>query len=226
MIADEVCDVSDKEQLSMCLHCVHDKVVKEMFLDVVEVERITGNALANTLLHYLALWTSHIYSDMHGQGYDGSSNMSGARNGCKEIVQKHAPLTTYTHCAAHRLNLAIVSACHIQEFKSTEASIGEITRFLKYLAKRQRSLERYIDSLAMAVPFKAQKLKDACRTRRMVRIDTYAVFLELLPTVQCRLLFNQISSLIWVQIGTGMAKHQQKHRCSLWLVGHTMIRIK
>ena len=86
VIADEVCDVSDKEQLSICLRCVHDKVVKEMFLDVVEVERITGNALANTLLHYLALWILS-YSDMHGQCYDGSSNMSGARNGCKEIVQ-------------------------------------------------------------------------------------------------------------------------------------------
>ena len=56
VIADEVCDVLNKEQFSICLRYVHDKVVKEAFLDFVEVERITGHVLANKLLHYLALW--------------------------------------------------------------------------------------------------------------------------------------------------------------------------
>ena len=85
--------------------------------------------------------------------------MSGARNGCKEIVQKQAPMAVYTHCAAHRLNLAIVSACRIQEFKSTEACIGEISRFFKYSAKQQHLLEKCIDSVTMAVSPKAHKLK-------------------------------------------------------------------
>jgi len=181
VIADEVCDVSNKEQFSICIRYVHDNIVKETFLDFVEVERITGHVLANKLLHHLALWGLS-YSDMRGQCYDGSSNMSGARNGCKEIVQKHAPMATYTHCAAHRLNLAIMSACRIQEFKSTEACIGEIARFFKYSAKRQRLLEKCIDSLTTTP--KAHKLKDACRTRWVERIDSYAIFLEFLPAVQ------------------------------------------
>ena len=107
VIADEVCDVSNKEQFSICLCYVHDQAVKEMFLDFVEVERITGNVLATALLCCLSDWDLS-YVDMRGQCYDGSTNMSGAKNGCKSIVQEHAPMATYTHCAAHRLSLAIV----------------------------------------------------------------------------------------------------------------------
>ena len=143
VIADEVCDISNKEQFSICLRYVHDKAVKEMFLDFVEVERIKGHVLATALLRCLSDWGLS-YVDMRGQCYDGSTNMSGAKNGCKSIVQEHAPMATYTHCAAHRLNLAIVSACNIQTFKSTEACIGEISRFFKYSAKRQRLLENVL----------------------------------------------------------------------------------
>ena len=181
VIADEVCDISNKEQFSICLRYVHDKAVKEMFLDFVEVERITGHVLATALLRCLSDWGLS-YVDMRGQCYDGSSNMSGAKNGCKSIVQEHAPMATYTHCAAHRLNLAIVSACNIQPFKSTEACIGEISRFFKYSAKRQRLLEKCIDCLGTTS--KVQKLKDSCRTRWVERIDSYTIFLELLPAVQ------------------------------------------
>ena len=51
VIADAVTDVANKEQL--CLHYVHDDHVKEMFLDFVEVERITGQVLAGTILQCL-----------------------------------------------------------------------------------------------------------------------------------------------------------------------------
>ena len=45
VIADEVCDISNKEQFSICLRYVHDKAVKEMFLGFVEVERTTGHVV-------------------------------------------------------------------------------------------------------------------------------------------------------------------------------------
>ena len=85
------------------------------------------------------------------------------------------------HCASHRLNLAIVSACSITAIKNVESYIGEIARFFSYSAKRQRLL----DSCMVKVfpETKAKKLKDACRTRWVERIDSYAVFLDLLPAV-------------------------------------------
>ena len=107
--------------------------------------------------------------------------MSGAVAGCRSLVQQEAPMAVYFHCAAHRLNLAIVSAGSVQAFKNTEAYIGEMAQFFSYSAKRQRLLDKAMDSISS--PLNAQKLKDACRTRWIQRIDTYTVLLELLPAV-------------------------------------------
>ena len=85
------------------------------------------------------------------------------------------------HCAAHRLNLAVVSACKIQAFKNAESYLGEIARFFNFSAKRQHLLEKAIEACDSTT--KAKKLKDACRTRWVQRIDSYAVFLDLLPAL-------------------------------------------
>ena len=184
VIADEVSDVSNKEQLSIAIRYVLNGTVHESFIDFAEVERITGEALASTILHCVQAWGLSL-SNMRGQCYDGASNMSGAVAGCRSLIQQEAPMAVYFHCAAHRLNLAIVSACNVQAFKNTEAYIGEMARFFSYSAKRQRLLDKAMDSLSS--PPNAKKLKDACRTRWIQRIDSYTVFLELLPAVHVTL---------------------------------------
>ena len=180
MIADEVTDTANREELSFSLRFVVDGTVKEVFVGFVEVERITGQVLAQTILQWLS---THGLSptDIRGQCYDGASNMSGAVSGCKSIVQQEAPLALYFHCAAHRLNLAVVSACKIQSFKNAESYVGEIESFFNYSAKRQRALDKAIELCTTRA--KARKLKDACRTQWVYRIDSYVVFLELLPAV-------------------------------------------
>ena len=75
----------------------------------------------------------------------------------------------------------MVSACKIQTFKNAESYVGEIARFFKFSAKRQRALDRAIEICTTEAT--ARKLKDACRTRWVYRIDSYVVFLELLPAV-------------------------------------------
>ena len=84
VIADEVTDASNKEQLSIVLHYVQVDVVKKVFVGLIYVERITGESLANAILK----WLETAASDMRGQCYDGASNMSGARSGCRSIVQQ------------------------------------------------------------------------------------------------------------------------------------------
>ena len=118
---------------------------------------------------------------MCGQCYDGSANMSGARSGSQAIIQREPPLALYFHCTAHRLNLAVVSSCSIQAFKNAETYVGEIARFFSYSPKRQRLLDKCDSSP------RAKKLKDACRTRWVERIESYAIFLELLPAVHTTL---------------------------------------
>lgn len=74
---------------------------------------------------------SLILQYIRGQCYDGASSMAGARSGCSAIIKEKVPLVQYHHCAAHRLNLAIVSACKIAAFKNTESYIGEIVNSLQ-----------------------------------------------------------------------------------------------
>ena len=57
IIADEVCDVSNKEQLSLCLGYIQASSVKERFLDFVQVERIIGRELATSLPESLGFAT-------------------------------------------------------------------------------------------------------------------------------------------------------------------------
>ena len=42
IIADEVTDISNKEELSLVIRYLHEEQVREVFVDFVEVERITG----------------------------------------------------------------------------------------------------------------------------------------------------------------------------------------
>ena len=128
VIADEVVDVANKEQLSISLRYVFKNEVKEVFLNFVEVDRITGKVLAESILQCLSSLSLSI-PDLRGQCYDGASNMAGARSGCRTIVQQQAPMAIYMHCAAHQLNLAVVSGCKIQAFKNTETCIGDIASF-------------------------------------------------------------------------------------------------
>lgn len=180
VIADEVTDCANKEQLSISFRYVFNGTVKEVFVGFVEVERITGKIIADTIIKSLNTWGLPL-QHMRGQCYDGASNMSGARSGCSAIIRQVAPMALYHHCAAHRLNLAILSACKVTAFMNTESYIGEMARFFRFSAKRQRFLDRAIDSECPGAS--AKKLKDACKTRWVQHIDSYAVFMELLPAI-------------------------------------------
>ena len=146
-------------------------------------------------------------ADMRGQCYDGASNMSGARLGVKSVVQKAAPKAMYFHCAAHRLNLSVVSACKIQAFKNAESYVGEIARFFSFSAKRQRLLDKAIE--ASNHSSRDKKLKDSCRTRWVERIDSYAVFLELLPALHT-CLQAMVDRNSHTDLGTEMVKLSPK----------------
>ena len=55
LIADEVANVGNKEQLSLSLCYILDDEVNEVFIDFVEVERMTGRELVNGILQSLVV---------------------------------------------------------------------------------------------------------------------------------------------------------------------------
>ena len=86
VIADEVTDAANKEELSIVLRYVLNGKIKEVFIDFIEVERITGEVLGKAILEWLRVHGVSVMN-MRGQCYDGASNMSGARSGCKSVIQ-------------------------------------------------------------------------------------------------------------------------------------------
>ena len=52
--------------------------------------------------------------------------MAGATRGVKSRIQAKFPLPVYTHCASHKLNLAIVAACETQAVRNAAAVIGKV----------------------------------------------------------------------------------------------------
>ena len=56
-----------------------------------------------------------------------------------------------------------------------------MARFSKFSAKQQQILDRALDIVTPVIH--AKKLKDACRTHWIQRIDSYTVFSGLLPAV-------------------------------------------
>lgn len=109
--------------LSLCC----DGSIKEVFADFVKIERITGEKIAEAILTSLAAWDLPL-QNLRGQCYGSASNMAGARSGCSAIAREKAPLAIYHHCAAHCLNLTVVSVCKITAFRNTGSYIGEMVR--------------------------------------------------------------------------------------------------
>ena len=109
ILADESSDVSHKEQLALCLRFV-DKVGRpcEHFLGVVHVSDTTSLSLKEAIE---TLLTDHglTITQIHGQGYDGASNMRGEIKGLKTLIMKESPSAYYIHCFAHQLQLVLVA---------------------------------------------------------------------------------------------------------------------
>ena len=96
ILADEVTDCSNKEQLSLAVRFVDsvDCVIREEFLDFITVERITGEALASAILSRLQEWDIPI-ENCRGQGYDGAANMSSSVRGVQSRIREKAQLAFY-----------------------------------------------------------------------------------------------------------------------------------
>jgi len=180
ILADETTDVSQTEQLSLSVRFIKDTEVHEEFCALLQFLQQQAKILHLRFSpNYLNLAS---LEHMHGQGYDGASNISGKCRGVQARLQELYPLAMYTHCCNHVLNLVISTSSQLPVIRNAMTTILDICVFLSRSAQRvsifQDNVEREVSGSASR-----QKLKPICATRWAERHDSIIIFVTLLPAV-------------------------------------------
>lgn len=134
-------------------------------------------ALTEAIISRLTRWGLSL-SDLQGQCYDGSSNMSGAWSECRAIIRHQKQ-----SISAHQLSLAVVASCKIQAFKCTESTIENCKILCKEATPATRDWNLWFPTAH------SKKLKDACCIHWIWHIDAYVVFWS--SFLPCTLFYRQ-----------------------------------
>lgn len=148
LICDEYTDVSNKEQLSLCLRWIDsDLEAHEDFLGFYQIPNISADTI--TLVIQDALTRLTLSTDKcRGQCYDGASNMLGAKTGVATRIQKLQPKAYPTHCHGHSLSLGVKDAARsCKVLSDTMDTSKELITLIKYSPKREHLLGEAKDNI-------------------------------------------------------------------------------
>lgn len=198
VIADETCDASTTEQMSVCIRYIRSdgsgKIeVSEDFLGFVQLKETNAAAITDKLLTKLSEWNLEL-SKLRGKGFDGASVMSGHVSGVTTRIQQALPKAKYfTHCRSHCLNLVIVSSCNnVPEVKNFMDAFRKLSVFVNSSHKRKSILKSNIsekstlelltdldvhDEELHIASNRRQGLPTLCETRWLSRVDSLSVLL-------------------------------------------------
>ena len=84
-------------------------------------------------------------NNLRGQGYDGASTMSGEKSGVQKRIREKQPKASYTHCAGHSFNLAILSSCTLPPIRNCIDQVKSITLWIKNSPKRDALLKAVVN---------------------------------------------------------------------------------
>lgn len=142
LLADETADISGKEQLSVGVRFVDEKLnftVKEEFLGFAELSTLDAEGISSSILKF----AENLGLDMNkliGLGFDGCSTMAGHESGVQARIRKKYPSAVYFHCASHRLNLVVNDLNSVQEIRNTVGTIKEVIRFFRESVLRRKTI--------------------------------------------------------------------------------------
>ena len=129
VLADDVSDCSNKEQMSFIIRFVdeNDKI-REEFLEFVHCPKgIEGEQICDLIkdvIGKLGLNMKTVMGKvMRGPGAWRESTLK------LLLSLNKIPSAVYVHCAAHRLNLCVVAACKIQVIKNMMSTIQRASQF-------------------------------------------------------------------------------------------------
>ena len=133
LMADEVTDSSNKEQVIVCLRSVDENFAPhEDFLGNHAVESIKADILVGVLKDTMLRMNLRL-SDCRGQCYDGAANMCGSKSGVASQLMSEEPRATFMHCYGHALNLAAGDTVRKNRIlRDTLDTTFEISKLLKF----------------------------------------------------------------------------------------------
>lgn len=199
ILADETRDLSGTEQLTICIRWVDkDLSVHEDLLGMYSLKGVGQTAeIVTKCLKDVLIRCQLPFEDLHGQGYDGASTMSGAISGVAQRMKESSPNAHFIHCMAHCLNLAISDSGKTVPMLQTALDlVHHLVTFIRLSAKRTDVLNRMqtmasIDDEAANTPMQINSitsLRPLCPTRWTVRASAISSVLvnyeHLLATLQ------------------------------------------
>ena len=177
LMADETTDVSNKEQLVICLRWVSKNFEpKENYVGLYEIENIRAETIFNSLADILKRFGLQI-SQLRGQCYDMGASMAGSKTGVSKRVSDIEPRAIYTHCYGHALNLACSDSIRSCKMLRNALDVTkEITKLIKESPRREAIFKKLKDAqdLTKASP----GIRILCPTRWTVKADAFDSILQ------------------------------------------------
>lgn len=183
LIADEYTDISNKEQVSICVRWIDQQrfETSEDFLGFYEVDNIKSETIVNVIQDSLIRMQLPI-SKLRGQTYDGAGNMMGKKSGVAKRIKDLQPKALETHCHGHSLNLSVKDVTSKSEIlHNTMGTVSELTILIKFSPKRERllgdiqaNIEGVEEDLSRVIT-----MDKLCPTRWTVKAKCYGKVIEL-----------------------------------------------
>ena len=137
-MCDEYTDVSDKQQLSICVR--EDLNPHEDFLGFYEVPNIKSDTVVSAIKNAFVRFNLPL-SDLRGQTYDGASNMLRKKSGVSAQIKLIQPKAVVNHCHGHSLSLSVKDVTNSSRLSGDVIdTMTEITTLVKYSRKREQLL--------------------------------------------------------------------------------------
>ena len=110
IMADEAEDISNKEQLVVCIRWVDENfAVHGDFIAMYPLERTTADHIVAVVKNCLISMHLRIENVRDQNGYDGAPTMAGEKTGVATQMKALNSKCLYTHCYGHALNLGLVT---------------------------------------------------------------------------------------------------------------------
>ena len=175
VLADETRDVSNKEQLTVCIRWVDEGfTIHEDFIGLVQVTDTKASTIFVSIKDVL-LRLGLPMNMCRGQGYDGASNFMGHLKSVARKFQDEVPQAVPVHCFAHCLNLSLQDSCRqLKPVRDAMDLVKEISALITNSPKRQNIFEKIQSDFGIS----SKAVRPLCPTRWTVRTGAIGAVLE------------------------------------------------